>query len=67
MDRAMSSIFVLGSTSRSSSQNRSRKAESIDLASLTPKELGGIEYRALWVLFKVASGTYDHSTVVYQR
>ena len=52
----MSSIFVLGSTSRSSSQNRSRKAESIDLSSLTPEELGGIEYRALWILFKIAAG-----------
>jgi hypothetical protein len=59
MDRAMSSIFVLGSTSRSSSQNRSRKAESIDLSSLTPEELGGIEYRALRILFKIAAGMYE--------
>ena len=59
MDRAISSIFVLGSTeSRYSQDNTSRASEPIDLASLSREELGGIEYRALRVLLKIAAGTY---------
>lgn len=57
MDRAISSIFVLGSTeSRHSQDNYSRASEPVDLASLSREELGGIEYRALRVLLKVTAG-----------
>jgi len=59
VDRAVSSIFVLGSMSRGNSEDRSRSQEPpTDLASLTPEELGGIEYRALRVLLKVTIGMY---------
>jgi hypothetical protein len=58
VDRAVSSIFVLGSISSRHSEDRSRIQEPVDLASLTPEELGGIEYRALRVLLKVTIGTY---------
>ena len=53
VDRAVSSIFVLGSTaSARRSEDRPRR-EPIDLASLSREELGGVEYRALRVLLKV--------------
>lgn len=74
METAVSSIFVLGSTARGQSQDWSRKSmertksmdqtksmdrtKSIDIATLTPDELGGIEYRALRVLLKVAIGYF---------
>ncbi|KAH3984466.1 hypothetical protein HBI56_115020 [Parastagonospora nodorum] len=74
METAVSSIFVLGSTARGQSQDRSRKSfdraksmertksmdrtKSIDIATLTPDELGGIEYRALRVLLKVTVGYF---------
>jgi hypothetical protein len=63
MDRAMSSIFVLGSTqSRHSSDNKSRASEPVDLASLSREELGGIEYRALRVLLKITAGDLNPKT-----
>ncbi|KAL6153873.1 hypothetical protein ACJQWK_01659 [Exserohilum turcicum] len=57
VDRAVSSIFVLGSTpgvtsARRSEDNRSRQP-SIDLKSLSREELGGVEHRALQVLLKI--------------
>ncbi|KNG50912.1 potassium transport protein 1 [Stemphylium lycopersici] len=53
VDRAVSSIFVLGSTaSARRSEDRPRR-EPIDLASMSREELGGVEYRALRVLLKV--------------
>jgi hypothetical protein len=56
MDRAVSSIFVLGSTTNRLNQDRSRASEPADLASLSQEDLGGIEYRALRVLLKVTTG-----------
>ncbi|KAF2689254.1 potassium transport protein 1 [Lentithecium fluviatile CBS 122367] len=58
MDRALSSIFVLGSTESRFSHDISRELEPVDLASLTREELGGIEYRALTVLLKVTTGYF---------
>lgn len=56
VERAVSSIFILGGSSRRASQDRPREAEPVDLASLTRDELGGIEYRALRTLLKVTCG-----------
>lgn len=56
MDRAVSSIFVLGRTPSRSSDDRSRVSEPINLASLSYEELGGVEYSALRVLLKVVAG-----------
>lgn len=56
MDRAVSSIFVLGGIASRASDDQSRMPEPISLASLTPEELGGVEYMALRVLLKVVSG-----------
>lgn len=56
LDRAVSSMFVLGSTTSRLSHDRSRASEAVDLASLSREELGGIEYRALRVLLKVTTG-----------
>ena len=56
MDRAVSSIFVLGRTPSSASDDRSRMSEPTSLASLIPEELGGVEYSALRVLLKVVAG-----------
>ncbi|KAF2188061.1 potassium transport protein 1 [Zopfia rhizophila CBS 207.26] len=58
MDRAVSSIFVLGNTTSRLSQDRSRASEPVDLASLSQEELGGIEYRALRVLLNVTTGYF---------
>jgi hypothetical protein len=55
MENAVSSIFVLGGTTRSLCQEKSL-GRSVDLATLTLEELGGIEYRALRVLLKVTIG-----------
>jgi hypothetical protein len=59
VDRAVSSIFVLGSTASGArrSEDKPRKEPAIDLASMTREELGGVEYRALHVLLKVTIGT----------
>ena len=58
VDRAVSSIFVLGSTaSARRSEDKPRREPAIDLASMSREELGGVEYRALRVLLKVAIGT----------
>ena len=56
MDRAVSSIFVLGRTPSHSSDERSRMSEPISLASLSYEELGGVEYSALRVLLKIVAG-----------
>lgn len=57
VDRAVSSIFVLGSTaSARRSEDKPRREPAIDLASMSREELGGVEYRALRVLLKVAIG-----------
>jgi hypothetical protein len=59
IDRAVSSVFVLGSTSGRLSRTTSRASrasEVIDISSLSPEELGGIEYRALRNLLKIATG-----------
>lgn len=58
LDRAVSSMFVLGSTTSRLSHDRSRASEAVDLASLSREELGGIEYRALRVLLKVTTGYF---------
>ncbi|KAI4950283.1 hypothetical protein J4E91_004940 [Alternaria rosae] len=61
VDRAVSSIFVLGSTAsgaRRSEDNKPRRTPTIDLASMTREELGGVEYRALQVLLKVTIGYF---------
>jgi hypothetical protein len=56
VERAVSSIFVLGKTISRASQDRQSTQESTDYSSLSPEELGGVEYRALRVLLKVAIG-----------
>lgn len=56
MDRAVSSIFVLGQTSSRTSEDRSRLSRTASLASLSYEELGGVEYSALRVLLKVVAG-----------
>ena len=61
VDRAVSSIFVLGSTTsgaRRSEDKPARRTPTIDLSSMTREELGGVEYRALQVLLKVTIGMY---------
>ncbi|KAH7111301.1 potassium transport protein 1 [Dendryphion nanum] len=55
IDRAVSSIFVLGSTTSHISQGKVRGSEPLDLASLSREELGGIEYSALRVLLKITA------------
>jgi hypothetical protein len=59
MEQAVSSMFVLGSTRSRSYQEKSRTSNAVDLASLSPQELGGIEYRALRVLLKLTTGKYN--------
>lgn len=56
MDRALSSMFVLGRTASRSSDERSRVSEPISVASLSYEELGGVEYSALRVLLKIVAG-----------
>jgi hypothetical protein len=56
MDRALSSMFVLGRTASRSSDERPRVSEPISLASLSYEELGGVEYSALRVLLKIVTG-----------
>jgi hypothetical protein len=56
MERAVSSIFVLGKSTSRTSQDRPRTQETTDFTSLSPEELGGVEYRALRVLLKVTIG-----------
>lgn len=56
VDRAVSSIFVLGGTTKRPSQDHSRASEPVDLAAMSREELGGIEYRALRVMLKIAAG-----------
>lgn len=60
VDRAVSSIFVLGSTASAHrrSEDKARREPTIDLASMSREELGGIEYRALHVLLKVTIGYF---------
>ncbi|KAI4906062.1 hypothetical protein J4E90_010910 [Alternaria incomplexa] len=61
VDRAVSSIFVLGSTTsgaRRSEDKPARRTPTIDLSSMTREELGGVEYRALQVLLKVTIGYF---------
>lgn len=60
VDRAVSSIFVLGSTASAHrrSEDKPRREPAIDLASMTREELGGVEYRALHVLLKVTVGYF---------
>ncbi|KAH7386647.1 potassium transport protein 1 [Phaeosphaeria sp. MPI-PUGE-AT-0046c] len=57
MERAISSVFVLGSNSGRTSQDKPRST-SLDVTSMTVEELGGIEYRALGVLLKVTIGYF---------
>lgn len=59
MDRAVSSIFVLGRTPSRASDDRSRISEPASLASMGYEELGGIEYSALRVLLKVIAGEFE--------
>ena len=56
VDRVVSSMFVLGSTASAARSESKSKREPMDLSSLTPEELGGVEYRALRVLLKVTIG-----------
>ena len=56
IDRAVSSIFVLGSTAGARRSEDLSRQTSIDLRSLSPEELGGVEYRALRVLLKIVVG-----------
>lgn len=56
MDRAVSSIFVLGRTPSHASDDRSKVSQPISLASLTYEELGGVEYSALKILLKIVVG-----------
>jgi hypothetical protein len=56
MDRALSSMFVLGRTPSRSSDERSRMSEPVNFASLSYEELGGVEYSALRVLLKIVAG-----------
>jgi potassium uptake Trk family protein len=59
VDRAVSSIFVLGSTASASRRSDDEpKRQPVDLASMSREELGGIEYRALRVLLKVTVGYF---------
>ncbi|KAG9187139.1 hypothetical protein G6011_05010 [Alternaria panax] len=60
VDRAVSSIFVLGSTAsaHSRSEDKPRREPAIDLVSMSREELGGVEYRALHVLLKVTIGYF---------
>ncbi|EMD88757.1 hypothetical protein COCHEDRAFT_1205887 [Bipolaris maydis C5] len=58
IDRAVSSIFVLGSTPSGRRSEEKSRQPSIDLTSLSPEELGGVEYRALRVLLKVVVGYF---------
>ncbi|KAL1801178.1 hypothetical protein ACET3X_001520 [Alternaria dauci] len=60
VDRAVSSIFVLGSTASTHrrSEDKPRREPTIDLSSMSREELGGVEYRALHVLLKVAVGYF---------
>jgi hypothetical protein len=57
VDRAVSSIFVLGSTASRRSDDEPR-CPPVDLASMSRDELGGVEYRALRVLLKVTVGYF---------
>jgi hypothetical protein len=54
--RAKSSVLALGNIISRFSQDVTRPAKPIDLALLSPEELGGIEYRALRVLLKLTAG-----------
>lgn len=59
VDRAVSSIFVLGRTpsrAGSSNDNSSRMSEPVNLSTLSYEELGGVEYSALRVLLKIIAG-----------
>ncbi|XP_014557994.1 hypothetical protein COCVIDRAFT_95759 [Bipolaris victoriae FI3] len=58
VDRAVSSIFVLGSTAGARRSGDTGRPQSIDLRSLSREELGGVEYRALQVLLKIVSGYF---------
>jgi len=58
VDRVVSSMFVLGSTPSAARSESKSKREPMDLSSLTPEELGGVEYRALRVLLKVTIGRF---------
>jgi potassium uptake Trk family protein len=59
VDRAVSSIFVLGSTANTSRRSDEEpKRQPVDLASMSRDELGGVEYRALRVLLKVTVGYF---------
>lgn len=66
VDRAMSSIFVLGDSIDRRSDDGSRSKAPSELASLSSEELGGIEYRALKVLLKVTVGEYVQKDVVHK-
>ncbi|KAA8613868.1 Potassium transport protein 1 [Pyrenophora tritici-repentis] len=59
VDRVVSSMFVLGSTSSATRSESKPRREPLDLSSLTPEELGGVEYRALRVLLKITIGTSE--------
>lgn len=61
MDRAVSSIFVLGATSRRGSMDRSaiQREEPQDLSSMSREELGGVEYRALRLLLRIVTGEFS--------
>ncbi|KAF2274229.1 potassium transport protein 1 [Westerdykella ornata] len=58
VDRAVSSVFVLGSTASRASHEKIAAPEPIDLVSLTSEELGGTEYNALRVLLKLTCGYF---------
>ncbi|KAI0579856.1 Potassium transport protein 1 [Pyrenophora tritici-repentis] len=58
VDRVVSSMFVLGSTSSATRSESKPRREPLDLSSLTPEELGGVEYRALRVLLKITIGYF---------
>ncbi|KAL7775760.1 hypothetical protein CFE70_009604 [Pyrenophora teres f. teres 0-1] len=58
VDRVVASMFVLGSTSSVTHSEIKPRREPLDLSSLTPEELGGVEYRALRVLLKITVGYF---------
>jgi hypothetical protein len=56
MDRAVSSIFVLGGTPGRVSDEITRTSKPNSLSSMSYEELGGVEYGALRVLLKIVIG-----------
>jgi hypothetical protein len=58
VDRAVSSMFVLGSTPHNLTRTMSRSSEPPELAEMSRDELGGAEYRALKALLPITLGNW---------